>query len=385
MRRVTTNITLGQILFILLTLITFSGISFYLGVQHASKQRQEVQVAYGQNGLLPNEALENEIRTFLEQTPVEFTYQNDLQTMQAMPISQASDAYEKQLKKMMEDRDDLAKAEKERDERLAKELAERDSASEEKKNENTDGKLNQENVAVSEQKSKKSTNEDNTSKSVFSVLDKPVVARHAEATSSQAKAEAQDVYLNVTAPSTTERTVNDVSSKNILSTKPKVAKPVATHSTPPTQSNTYNNSVGMTNRAPQTAVVSDMYRAPQTSYDKPLTPQTSVTQSSSQPNSRLNSSSVTPVASENVAQQVKKAVRYRVLVGSFSNRSRADEALTMWKARGYSPRLVESEIAGKGKWYRLELGSFNDQNQAGGLQKAIMSRFQESARVISSE
>lgn len=74
---------------------------------------------------------------------------------------------------------------------------------------------------------------------------------------------------------------------------------------------------------------------------------------------------------------------YSLQIGSFSDKKGADKALSQWLGRGYQGHVVAYQIAGKGQWYRVELGQFVAESDAVAAQQKIMNKFKQSVRVIS--
>lgn len=74
--------------------------------------------------------------------------------------------------------------------------------------------------------------------------------------------------------------------------------------------------------------------------------------------------------------------QYRLQVGSFSDKKKAQTSQAIWQARGYSVSLVSSEIPGKGTWFKLYLGGFNSLNDVTAVQKKIMNQYKQSAMIL---
>lgn len=93
---------------------------------------------------------------------------------------------------------------------------------------------------------------------------------------------------------------------------------------------------------------------------------------------------VAPETASDAAQpEQTKSVLYHLSLGSFSDEKMAQKAVMKWQKRGYEARVVSTSVAGKGKWYRLEMGSFSDLDAAQNMQRTIMERYRESARIVS--
>lgn len=78
-----------------------------------------------------------------------------------------------------------------------------------------------------------------------------------------------------------------------------------------------------------------------------------------------------------VIQTAPADAKFSIQVGSYLN---VDEAHTMvgrWKAKGYSAFYVSADIPGKGRWYRVRLGSFQTKPEA----QVFLSEFKEKENV----
>lgn len=93
---------------------------------------------------------------------------------------------------------------------------------------------------------------------------------------------------------------------------------------------------------------------------------------------------VEPVASTSVAPQESVAVRknYRLQVGSFAQKSSALASKAEWEKRGYAVRLVETSVPGKGTWYRLNIGGYDSLAAVQDAQRKIMTRYRQTAMVL---
>lgn len=75
---------------------------------------------------------------------------------------------------------------------------------------------------------------------------------------------------------------------------------------------------------------------------------------------------------------------YRLQLGSYSEKSKADRARKKWQKRGYPVVMIRTKISGKGYWYRLRLGKYASLTAAMNAQKRIMKKFRQSSRVVRS-
>jgi cell division protein FtsN len=76
---------------------------------------------------------------------------------------------------------------------------------------------------------------------------------------------------------------------------------------------------------------------------------------------------------------------YRLQVGSYAQKKSALDAKTQWEARGYAANLVQSTIPGKGTWYRVYVGRYDSQSAAKGVQSQIMKSYRQTAMILEGE
>lgn len=74
--------------------------------------------------------------------------------------------------------------------------------------------------------------------------------------------------------------------------------------------------------------------------------------------------------------------KYRLQLGSFANKKDAVAAQELWQKRGFDASVVSTEIKGKGKWFRLNVGGYPDLGAVKQGQMNVMSEYQESAKII---
>lgn len=84
---------------------------------------------------------------------------------------------------------------------------------------------------------------------------------------------------------------------------------------------------------------------------------------------------------EEIKEEANKT-RYLLQVGSFSSLKKAQKQQEVWQSRGYKPTVVVANIPGKGKWYRLRLGLYNDYESIQMQQKKIMQRYKQTAMIL---
>ncbi|MDA8100322.1 MAG: SPOR domain-containing protein [Nitrospiraceae bacterium] len=67
-------------------------------------------------------------------------------------------------------------------------------------------------------------------------------------------------------------------------------------------------------------------------------------------------------------------LRYTIQVGSYPDRAQAEEEVRGMKRRGYAAVLAATNIAGKGIWYRVRVGSFASRPPAEKLAQELKSK-----------
>lgn len=97
-----------------------------------------------------------------------------------------------------------------------------------------------------------------------------------------------------------------------------------------------------------------------------------------------DSQSVSKVHEEAVTVPVvaRPVGRYKLQVGSYADRDRALAAQQEWQSRGYAVELFETRIPGKGRWYRLHLGSFPSREEALSEQRRLLNTFHQTAMIL---
>ena len=85
-----------------------------------------------------------------------------------------------------------------------------------------------------------------------------------------------------------------------------------------------------------------------------------------------NKNTVMPIKQEVVsanhetvkAQMTDYQGKYTVQLSSHRSRSEAEEFASGFQTRGYNPIIYEVELSGKGTWFRVSLGVFNNSQEA---------------------
>lgn len=65
-----------------------------------------------------------------------------------------------------------------------------------------------------------------------------------------------------------------------------------------------------------------------------------------------------------VIQTAPADAKFTIQVGSYTNPDEAHQVVGQWKSKGYPTFLVSADIPGKGRWYRVRLGSFQTKPEA---------------------
>lgn len=74
------------------------------------------------------------------------------------------------------------------------------------------------------------------------------------------------------------------------------------------------------------------------------------------------------------AREPDPNVRYTLQIASYQEKESAEEDVRKMKKLGYAAFIVPSEIEGKGKWYRVRLGSFSNKASAEKLQRELKTK-----------
>jgi cell division protein FtsN len=97
-------------------------------------------------------------------------------------------------------------------------------------------------------------------------------------------------------------------------------------------------------------------------------------------------SSDEPVMSSNQSVETKSSNamtgKFTIQLGSYPTLDEAKQFAEGFSVRGYSPIINESQIAGKGTWYRVSLGLFNSVDEAKAYIKGEQSLFSGQDYVI---
>ncbi len=83
-----------------------------------------------------------------------------------------------------------------------------------------------------------------------------------------------------------------------------------------------------------------------------------------------------------IKQPVSPKLRYAVQVSSHQERQAAEDEVKRMKQNGFAAFIVTSELPGKGKWYRVRLGSFTNKDAAEKLQKNVNAKAGVSSIIV---
>ncbi len=74
------------------------------------------------------------------------------------------------------------------------------------------------------------------------------------------------------------------------------------------------------------------------------------------------------------AKPVMSKLRYTIQVGSYPEKAMADDEARNMKKKGYAAFVVATDLAEKGKWFRVRIGSFSNKQSAEKLAKELKSK-----------
>ncbi len=81
-------------------------------------------------------------------------------------------------------------------------------------------------------------------------------------------------------------------------------------------------------------------------------------------------------------QAAPPKLRYTVQVSSHQEKQAAEDEVKRMKQNGFAAFIVASELPGKGKWYRVRLGSFTNKESAEKLQKNVNAKAGVSSIIV---
>jgi cell division septation protein DedD len=74
------------------------------------------------------------------------------------------------------------------------------------------------------------------------------------------------------------------------------------------------------------------------------------------------------------AKTAASKLRYTIQVGSYPEKAMADDESRNMKKKGYAAFVVATDLADKGKWFRVRIGSFTNKHSAEKLSKELKSK-----------
>jgi len=101
------------------------------------------------------------------------------------------------------------------------------------------------------------------------------------------------------------------------------------------------------------------------------------TERSTAPQVKAPAAKPQPPAAKKETAPVKPAapkLRYTIQIGSYPEKAMADEEARNMKKKGYVAFVVATDLADKGKWFRVRIGSFTNKQSAEKLAKELKSK-----------
>jgi DedD protein len=83
-----------------------------------------------------------------------------------------------------------------------------------------------------------------------------------------------------------------------------------------------------------------------------------------------------------IKQPASPKLRYTIQVSSHQERQAAEDDVKRMKQNGFAAFIVASELPGKGKWFRVRLGSFTSRDAAEKLQKTVNAKVGTSSIIV---
>ncbi len=81
-------------------------------------------------------------------------------------------------------------------------------------------------------------------------------------------------------------------------------------------------------------------------------------------------------------QPASPKLRYTIQVSSHQERQEAEDEVKRLKQNGFAAFIVASELPGRGKWFRVRLGSFTNRGAAEKLQKTVSEKVGVSSIIV---
>ena len=107
-------------------------------------------------------------------------------------------------------------------------------------------------------------------------------------------------------------------------------------------------------------------KQPEVNVERPTTPQPKSPAARPQPQTANKDTAS--------AKTVAPKLRYTIQVGSYPEKAMADDEARNMKKKGYAAFVVATDLADKGKWFRVRIGSFSNKQSAEKLAKELKSK-----------
>ncbi len=83
-----------------------------------------------------------------------------------------------------------------------------------------------------------------------------------------------------------------------------------------------------------------------------------------------------------IKQPASPKLRYTIQISSHQEKQAAEDEVKRMKQNGFAAFIVASELPGKGKWFRVRLGSFTNRDAAEKLQKNVDAKIGGSSIIV---
>jgi cell division septation protein DedD len=110
----------------------------------------------------------------------------------------------------------------------------------------------------------------------------------------------------------------------------------------------------------------DAVKKPDVRSERPVAPQLKAPAARTQPQTAKKETAPAKTASSKL--------RYTIQVGSYPEKAMADDEARNMKKKGYAAFVVATDLAEKGKWFRVRVGSFSNKQSAEKLAKELKSK-----------
>ncbi len=123
-------------------------------------------------------------------------------------------------------------------------------------------------------------------------------------------------------------------------------------------------------------------KSTETAAEKKPVQQEAVKQPAAKPSPAPEKKTVTAKQTASPKQAAVSKLRYTVQVSSHQEKQAAEDEVKRMKQNGFAAFIVSSELPGKGKWYRVRLGSFTSKDSAEKLQKTVNAKAGVSSIIV---